>query len=76
MASASRISNEESLPSVVVEDARSVAIDRAAGPLPNTKTSHSSCLVGMGVAEAVDDNKVVWCLLANDDTVLVLGDRA
>ena len=50
-------------------DAKSVAIDRAAGPLPRTKTSHSSCSVGVDSAVltvAVAASEEVGLLLEED----------
>ena len=49
-----------------VDDARSVAIDRAAGPLPRTKTSHSSCNVGVGTVSVAVAASEVRLLLEED----------
>ena len=49
-----------------VDDARSVAIDRAAGPLPRTKTSHSSCNVGVGAVSVAVAASEVRLLLEED----------
>lgn len=70
------------LAELLIGDARRVAIARAAGPLPNTRTSHSSLDVGvnevvLAATAAASDVEVRCCLREVGESIAdcVVDDR-